>query len=222
MLKAILFDFDGLIMDTETTEFVSWQEMFSEHGLDLSLDEWADCIGRPRGYFDPYAFLEGKCGHPIDKEAVRSKRRKHVYDLNSKQDIMPGVMDYIIAAKRNNIKLAVISSSEHEWVEHHLKNLDILGYFDLLICAEDTELHKPLPDPYKKALSVFRIENKEAVALEDSPNGMASARAAKIFCIVVPNGITRKLKFNEPDIMLNSLDEMTLEQLCRSRFNRIL
>jgi len=208
MLKAFILDFDGLILDTETTEYQSWLEIYADYGVDMTIDIWADCIGRPRGHFDAYAHLEMKCGHKIDRDVIRAKRRKRNAELNATQSILPGILNYIAYAQQHGIKLAIASSSDRKWVIGHLDRLQLTNDFDVIVCEEDTGNHKPSPEPYLEVLRLLKIRSSEAAAFEDSPNGIKAAKAAGIFCIAVPNEITRKLKIQEADIIVNSLDKL--------------
>lgn len=215
MIKAILFDFDGLILDTETTEYQSWQEIYTDHGLNMDLHVWAECIGRPKGYFDAYAYFEQQYGKKVDINRIRVNRRKRNNELNAARDIMPGIFEYLIRGKEQGLKLAVASSSDRKWVEGHMGRLGVIDYFDLLVCKEDTTNHKPLPDPYLKALDELKIKPTEAIALEDSPNGIKSAKAAGVFCVAVPNEVTKELNLKEADIIIDSLDRYPLDNLIK-------
>ena len=208
MLKAFIFDFDGLILDTETTEYQSWQEIYADYGVEMAIDTWADCIGRPRGHFDAYAHLEMECGHKIDRDVVRAKRRKRNAELIAAQSILPGILDYIVYAHQHGIKLAIASSSDRKWVKGHLDRFQLTKNFDVIVCEEDTKNHKPSPEPYLQVLRLLKVRASEAVAFEDSPNGIKAAKAAGIFCIAVPNEVTRQLKIQEADIIVNSLDKL--------------
>ena len=88
-----------------------------------------------------------------------------------------------------------------------------MGFFDVLICAEDTTSHKPEPGPYLAALSKLGCQPREGLAFEDSPNGILSAKAAGLFCVAVPNPVTRGLALDRADLLVDSLDALSLEEL---------
>ena len=90
MIDAIIFDFDGLIIDTEIADYLSWQKMYAEFGVELALDVWHANIGTANG-FNPYLHLEGLLGSPIDRQAVHTRRKQWDNELIAQQKILPGV-----------------------------------------------------------------------------------------------------------------------------------
>ena len=212
-IRALIFDFDGLILDTESTEYQSWQELFTTHGCQLSLDRWIDCIGRPRGYFDFYAHLEEMKGAVIDREQIRTERHARVRELNLVQPIQPGLVDYLQDARRLGLKMGLASSSSRVWVHGHLERLALYHYFAATKCVEDTGTHKPDPGPYLAVLDALNVLPNEAVAFEDSPNGIASAKAAGTLCVAVPNPMTQHLQLHHADYRLDSFASLSLSDL---------
>jgi HAD superfamily hydrolase (TIGR01509 family) len=212
-IQALIFDFDGLILDTESTEYQSWQELFADHGCRLSLDLWVDCIGRPRGYFDFYTHLKEMKGTATDREQIRIQRHTRVRELNLLQPIQPGVVNYLQDARQLGLKIGLASSSSRVWVHGHLERLALYQYFTVTKCVEDTGTHKPDPGPYLAALDALNVLPSEAVAFEDSPNGIASAKAAGILCVAVPNPMTQLLQLDHADYRLDSFASMPLQDL---------
>jgi HAD superfamily hydrolase (TIGR01509 family) len=212
-IRALVFDFDGLILDTETTDFQAWQEVYAAHGCELSLEVWADCIGRPAGHFDPMEHLAQGCGMTIDRDRVRERRRIRLRALNALQPLLPGVLDYLRDARNLGLKVGLASSSDRAWVEGHLTRLGLLDYFATLKCAEDTAAHKPDPAPYLAVLDTLGVAARGAVAFEDSPHGVAAAKAAGMLCVAVPNPITRQLRLDRADYWLESLASLPLPEL---------
>lgn len=213
MIKALIFDFDGLILDTESAEFQAWQEVFASHGHNLRADLWADLVGRPRTYFDMYAYFRELNGPLTDLDTLRLERRARVAQLVLEQPILPGVQKYLSDAKAMGLKIGLASSSAGDYVRGHLRRLDLIGYFQVTKCFEDTELHKPDPEPYLAVLEAMGILPSEAMAFEDSPNGVAAARAAGIFCVAVPNPVTECLSLAHADRCLQSLAHESLHDL---------
>ncbi len=217
MIKALIFDFDGLILDTESPEFETWREVFATHGHELREDFWSDLIGRPRAYFDMYAYFKELNGPLTDVAALRKDRRARVVQLVLEQPILPGITNYLTEAKEMGLKIGLASSSGGDYVRGHLRRLDLFDYFHVTKCFEDTELHKPDPEPYLAVLEAMGVLPSEAVAFEDSPNGVAAARAAGIFCVAVPNPMTQCLCLAHADLCLKSLaDEPLLQLLSRA------
>lgn len=222
MIRALIFDFDGLILDTEMPDFQSWQEIYKEYGCSLPLSLWAACIGTSEKAFDPPDYLEALLGRPVDREAIRSKREERRIELLEKQPILPGVKDYITDAKRLGLELGLTSCSSRDRVTLHLSRLGLGEEFDSIKCAEDVERVKPDPELYHAMLEALGLRADEAIALEDSPNGILAARRAGVFCVAVPNPLTRHLPLNQADLRLTSLAELPLEKLlCQIQKKRV-
>lgn len=213
-MKALIFDFDGLIIDTEMPDYLSWQEIYRDHGVELPLDLWASIVGGTAASdFDPYNYLEELVGEPIDREGIWIKRRKRDIDLIVKQPILPGVIDYIQDAGRLGLKLAIASSSPESWVVGHLTRLDLIGHFDCICTADDVTKTKPDPALLLAVLSGLEITASDCLMFEDSPNGITAANRAKIFCVCIPNELTAQLDLDHADLMLNSLADISLKDL---------
>src|SRR5262249_7971069 len=150
-VRGVIFDFDGLILDTESPEFTSWRDISSEHGCVLSLEDWAVCIGTA-DVFDPCAHLEAQLGRAVDRDALRTERRRRSDALIAAQMPMPGVVERIAEARAIGLKLAVASSSSRSWVEGHLTRLDLARHFHCIRCSDHVEQVKPDPALYRLAL----------------------------------------------------------------------
>ena len=217
-VKAIIFDFDGLILDTETPDFHVWQTIYQEHGFELPHEEWGKIVG---GYglahFDAAEHLThlAKLQRELDPVSLRERHRSESHALTLEQQILPGVIDYIQAAKRLGLKLAIASSSQHSWVDAHAKRLGIFDHFDVVVCADDVGAGrtKPNPDLYLLALNRLQVRNHEALVLEDSPNGVKAANQAGIFVVAVPNPVTSLLKIDGANLTVRSLTDLSLSEL---------
>lgn len=213
MNKGLIFDFDGLIVDTESAALESWLEIYREYDCDLPMSSWVLGIGGSGLEFDPCRYLEEQIGRPLDYEALRTRRGQLKADMVALQPLLPGVLDYITTARRLGLKLAVASNSNHEWVEGHLARLDAIAHFDAIVCADDVTHLKPDPEIYRTALAALQLQPEEAIALEDSPNGLLAAKRAGLFGVAIPSAITGRLPFDHADLRLTSMAEMPLEHL---------
>jgi len=213
MINGVVFDFDGLILDTELPVFLAWQEVFAEHGRELTLAGWADYIGRSPDSFDPCTDLERSLGRSIDCAAVRSDHQRCEARLIEAKGVMPGVVDLIEQVRERKLHLGIASSSERSWVVGHLTRLGLVGYFEPIYCSEDVERTKPAPDLYTAVLAAWGVLPHSAVALEDSPHGVSAAKAAGMFCVAVPNEMTRGSSFEHADLVLPSLAGVDLDGL---------
>jgi HAD superfamily hydrolase (TIGR01509 family) len=216
MLKALIFDFDGLILDTETPEYQTWQSIYHEHGFELPQNEWGKIIG---GYglsdFDAAEHLSLLTQGRLDSSSLRARFRSESHALIHAQSILPGVMDTIHAAKKLGLKLAIASSSPHSWVDMHAKRLGIFDYFDKIICADDVAAGrtKPNPDLFLLALTQLHVQKNEAIVFEDSPNGIKAAKSAGIFVVAVPNPVTSLLSLENANLIVTSLTDLSLHEL---------
>ncbi|MEZ4660259.1 MAG: HAD family hydrolase [Caldilineaceae bacterium] len=214
MIQALIFDFDGLILDTETSEYQSWQEVYSAYGCHLPLERWVTAVGGSLAqHFDPYAFLAEQSGQLIDADAIRPTRRQRHLDLIAEQPVLPGVLDYIAAARKMGIKVGLASSSSYDWVGGHLTRLGLLDAFETIKTSDDVENVKPDPALYLAAAAALGVDPRRALALEDSGHGLNAAKAAGMYCVVVPNSVTTHLSFDGADRRLNSLADVSLAEL---------
>ena len=213
MIEAIVFDFDGLILDTETPEFDAWQEIFESYGARLELEVWESQIGRGHEAFNIYEHLAELSGECIDREVLRPRMRRRYLELIERNPILPGVEDYIVAAKNNGMKIAIASSSRGGWAVGHLERRNLLHHFEFVLSAEDVGNPKPDPELYTLAVSKLDVEPENALSIEDSAVGLTSAKAAGLHCVVVPNPMTKGMDFSSSDIRLESLAELPLRNL---------
>jgi HAD superfamily hydrolase (TIGR01509 family) len=212
VIRAIVFDFDGLILDTEEPIYRSWLEVYEAHGEDLPFERWVQTVGSTTTGFHPQHHLEERLGRPLPKE-VLERRMDRRTELILANRLLPGVVERLEEAREMGLKLGVASSSTQEWVRGHLARLGILGKFDCLRCRDDVANAKPEPDLYLAVLDCLGVRAAEAIAIEDSPNGVASARRAGMKCVAIPNSITARLDLSRADLILSSLAELTVAQL---------
>jgi HAD superfamily hydrolase (TIGR01509 family) len=213
-IRSLIFDFDGLIVDTEGPDFESWQEVYGLYGCQLPVEAWGQVVGGTGASdFDPVTHLEGLCGQKLDREEIWVNRRAKYLDSIANQPVLPGVVDYLDAAEDLGLSLAIASSSPENWVRGHLARLGLYGRFNAIKTADDVKRTKPDPELYLAALDALQVQPSEAVVFEDSPNGVKAAKAAGIFCVAIPNGVTSQLKFEGADLRLNSMAELPLREM---------
>jgi HAD superfamily hydrolase (TIGR01509 family) len=216
MIQALIFDFDGLILDTETPEFTCWQNIYREHGFELPLEKWGSIIGGAgHSNFDAAEHLSALSQGRLDSASLRARLQLESYRTILTQGPMPGVLEYLEESKRLGLKLAIASSSDRPWVHTHAKRIGVFDYFDQVITAEDVGLGrtKPHPDLFIAALSRLKVPKEAAIVFEDSPNGVIAAKRAGIFVVAVPNPVTSTLTIEDADLVLNSLSDLPLPQL---------
>jgi HAD superfamily hydrolase (TIGR01509 family) len=215
VIRALVFDFDGLILDTETPELRVWQQIFADHGCELTVEAWADCVGRPPGSFDPCQYLVELRGREIDRETVRQAARSRSHELVSDEHVRPGVRRWLDDAATLGMRVGIASSSRRGWVEGHLERLGLMRHFEMLVCHEDVPTHKPDPAPYLLAAARLDVLPAEAIAIEDSVHGVEAAKAAGMWTVAVPNHVTRSLIGERADVTLGSLNQRSLGEIIR-------
>jgi HAD superfamily hydrolase (TIGR01509 family) len=209
-MRAVVFDFDGLILDTESSIFASWCAAFAAHGcVPPTLDEWSVSIGTADA-LDVVALLRSRAPIELDVDAMQAERRAHRDRMLAMERVRPGVVEWIDEARARGMSCAVASSSEIEWVGPHLDRLGIRDAFTHLACWSTTLRAKPHPDTYLAACAALGVEPGDALAIEDSPNGIAAARAAGLRVVAVPNDITAHLDLSAADVQLPSLAACSL------------
>lgn len=211
MIQALIFDFDGLILDTETPLLRSWCEIYEQAGLIVCRESWAGLLGATADPPQAYELLEDHLGHPVDREALRERRFARELELLRGEPAMEGVIDLLSEASARRLLLAVASSSERSWVEGHLRSLGIYDRFRAVITADDVERTKPAPDLYAQALQALDTHPRDAIAFEDSLHGVRAAKSAGLFVVAVPNEVTRHLAMPEADLVVNSIAELMLD-----------
>jgi beta-phosphoglucomutase-like phosphatase (HAD superfamily) len=213
-IRGLLFDFDGLLVDTESPSRLAFEELYREHGHDLPRDRWATLIGTIGAEFEPYAHLEELVGEPLDREALDERRRRREDELCALEELRPGIEEYRAEAERLGLSTAIVSSSWRGWVDRHLGRLGRTNGWDAIVTADgDTSRAKPRPALYLEALAALQLEPCQAIAFEDSPNGVRAAKAAGLACVAIPNPATSALALDEADLVLESLADVPLTEL---------
>jgi HAD superfamily hydrolase (TIGR01509 family) len=212
IVRAFVFDFDGLIIDTEEPVYRSWLEVYQAHGQELPFDRWIEIVGSSTATFDPKGHLEQRLGRALTQE-VLDRRIERRTELVRAQPILPGVAGLVESARKAGLRVGVASSSTRLWVKGHLERLGILEWFECMRCRDDVAFVKPAPDLYLAVVECLGVAPSEAVAIEDSPNGVAAAKAAGLWCVAVPNVITGGLDLSHADVILPTLEGASASEL---------
>jgi HAD superfamily hydrolase (TIGR01509 family) len=212
-IRAVVFDFDGLVLETEVPVYASWCAAFEAHGAaPPTLEEWSAEIGTAGG-LDLDGWLVERATRPVDLEAMHTARRAHRDELLAGEQIRAGVEAWIDEAESAGLGVAIASSSPSEWVLEHLERLAVRHRFTHVVTAGGPLRAKPAPDTYLEACARLGADPRFALAVEDSPNGIAAAKAAGLTCVTVPNPITAGLDLSAADLRLDSLADRTLAEV---------
>ncbi len=211
-IEALIFDFDGLILDTERPAFESWRAIYRLHGHELDLALWQANVGTV-DLIDMVRHLEELVGQSLDRAAILARRQAEKDARCEGLALLPGVRELLAAARAAGLRLALASSSDREWVERWLRLHDLMSYFACIRTRDDVALPKPAPDLFVSAAACLGVRPEHCVALEDSPHGLAATLAAGMRCVVVPTAITADLAFHGAALRLASLADLSFPKL---------
>ncbi|MBM0274532.1 HAD family hydrolase [Micromonospora tarensis] len=210
--KALIFDFDGLLMDTESTLLESWRWEWQRHGLRLD----------PAGFFADhggdanevrYATLGATVGPSYDRPSSHALRMAYRAELNAALSPAPGIVGWLDRATELGLRLAVASSSPSTHVGALLDQAGLRARFEVLATGEEVPAHKPDPAVYLLALRRLGLPASQAVAFEDTAHGVAAAQAAGLRCVAVPNPHADHARFSAADLVLRSATDLALDAL---------
>jgi beta-phosphoglucomutase-like phosphatase (HAD superfamily) len=214
MTAALIFDFEGTIVDTETALFQAWSELYESHGQVLDIVTWQRIIGTDDAY-DPWHELVKVVG-PLD-DALNDDRRDRRDQLIDLAGVRLGVEQWMDHADELGIPMGIASSSPIDWVEHHLDRIGLLHRFACFACTNELIPGKPDPTSYRLACEALHADPRRSIAVEDSPNGIAAAKDAGLYVVAVPHALTATLDLSRADLVVASLADVSLSDVVRSR-----
>ena len=206
--SAVLFDFDGVLVDTEWAIYQAWLRTFEDNGHDLPLEIYTRCIGSDFATWSPKTHLEELSGLAFDWHDLDERRQERIMRDLTGEGTMPGVVGLLARLADTGSRRAVVSSSSHHWVDGWLGKLAIAHHFETVVCRGDAPQIKPAPDLYLEAAKRLEVCPEECLVIEDSLNGVKSARAAGMSVWAVPNRVTLGLDFSTADRVFPSLLEL--------------
>lgn len=209
MIRALVFDFDGLILDTETPLIDAYEAVHAKHGVAFDRPLFIRSVGHAEYAFDPW---HGFSPH-ADRAALEAERRVIKDRLLLEQPVLPGVFALLDDARRRGLRIGLASNSPHDWVEPHLRRIGLHDRFEFIACREDAPLPKPAPDLYRLVLNRFGLRGHEAISFEDSHTGALAAKRANLWTVAVPNASTAHHDFSHADLLVTTLADVTLETL---------
>ncbi len=209
--SAVLFDFDGVLVDTEWAIYQAWLRTFQRHGHDLPLEIYTRCIGSDFATWSPKTHIEDLTGQAFDWHDLDARRQEEIMGELTHEGPMPGVLELLEKLTNGNVRRAVVSSSSHHWVDGWLGKLSLTAHFETTVCRGDAPRIKPEPDLYLEAAKRLGLPPEKCLVIEDSLNGVKSAKAAGMTVWVVPNRVTASLDFSAADRIFSSLKNLAEE-----------
>ena len=211
-IKAIIFDFDGVILDTETYEFHALRAIFQEHGTDLEMSDWLPNVGKSHDQFDIYGLLSERSGKQVTRAKIRPRLLAIMQEMLEDVPPLPGVEEYLTTAKRLGMGIGLASNSNQDWIFPKLDHIGLTEFFDTIVCRDDVNAAKPDPALYLTAMANLGVTSEQAFAVEDSTLGVQAAKNADLYCIAVPRPMAKDLCYDHADMSLESLADLPLEQ----------
>jgi HAD superfamily hydrolase (TIGR01509 family) len=207
MIKSVLFDLDGVIVDSEPLHFEAHRKALKQFGINITIQDYME-FGVAKGDASLFEEASRKYGVEIDKEEV-SKLKKELYRNIFRKRAAPreGFSD-LIEKLGDDYTLAITSSGGRDTIEFVIEKFGLGSKFKTIISGDDVKRVKPFPDIYEKALNILGLGSADCIAIEDSESGLLAAKGANIKCIVVPCKFTRKQNFSKADFIFEELGEI--------------
>lgn len=214
MLKAIVLDFDGLIIDTEVMIYEIYKEWFKNNlNYNLTIDEHVVCVGANSDAL--LKFLKDNHNLKINKEKFEKETIDSTLEVIDTLQLKPGVKKLIETAKALNLKIFLATSSKLEKPYKQLNRLGIYDDFDFLVTADDVKQVKPHPDIYLKVIEKSKMKASELLVFEDSANGLIAANKANIKTVVITNKVTEQSEFKDYYKKYKTLEDFDLKEIVK-------
>lgn len=205
--RLLIFDFDGVIADTEAAVLRSWQELYREFGRELDEAWWVDnVLGRPAGTIDLLAELEHRLAEPLDRAELARRRQERETSLVNRVAPRPGLRELLRQAREQHYRTALASNSTRAWVLPHLRRMELADCWDGVCCRDDVDRPKPDPQIYLRIVELLGIPAQNSIAFEDSPTGVTASARAGVVSVANPTSLTSDNNFPEARLRLDSLE----------------
>jgi beta-phosphoglucomutase family hydrolase len=210
MIKAIIFDMDGVVADYQIQDFTAWRRIFKEYGFNLSYDKYLSFLGMKGEE------IIGKNINPNipTEEALKIVNRKEKYFIEEIRKNRPqptkGLKKLLTTLSRANLKIGLGTSAPSYKTNIVLKILGIKGFFNSIVTADEVCKGKPNPEIYLKVAKKLNVKPKECIVIEDAPKGIEAAKNAGMKCIAIPT-THKKAELKNADKIINSFNKLTMK-----------
>lgn len=213
-LGAVIFDFDGVILDSETPEYESHKQVFEMFGVPLSLDDYLRHVGLYHVNHETQWFMRLRAQSPAPPDrATFDAERKRIFDALVPREPMRGILDLLDALTGAAVPMAIASTSTSRWVVPAAERLGVRARFATVVTGDDVERRKPAPDVYLEAARRLGVDPARSIAVEDSAPGITSARAAGMKTVAIPHWLTERHDLSAADLRVAHAGELTLDRL---------
>jgi HAD superfamily hydrolase (TIGR01509 family) len=211
---AVIFDFDGIVLDSETPEFESHRRIYERCGVTLTVDEWCGVIGTWSEGHDERWFrrLCAQSSGAPGREAYFAERRR-IFEAIVPAAPMRGVRELLVQLRDARIRAAIASSAPARWVVGAVARLGIRPLFEAVVTGDEVAQRKPAPDVYLEAARRLGVDPARSVAIEDSAPGIAAACAAGMKVIAIPHWLTEGHDLSAAHLTVAHAGELTMERL---------
>jgi HAD superfamily hydrolase (TIGR01509 family) len=211
MSLAVIFDMDGVLLDTVALAWRGYNEVLGEYGAHVPNEEIGKLIGMATR--EQMKILRGEYDLPESPEVLAQKASKRKKELQAVVPALPGARELCAELKRRGVRMAVGTSSGRAEAERMLTMTGLRGYFELLVTGDDVEAHKPAPDTYVECARLLGVQPEQCVVIEDAPSGIKAAHGAGIACVAVQSPFAGKARLAEAELVVKSLRDLTVEML---------
>lgn len=212
MLEAVIFDMDGVIINSEPLHYEANQKLFDKLGFSLPINEYSNYIGISTEKM--WEDLKNKYELDESLDTLTNEHKRHTHEFiknNMYGKEIPGIKKILEELKSNNIKTAVASSSSKDLIETVIRGFELYNYFNVLVSGEEVENGKPNPDIFILTAKKLGVNIKNCIVIEDSTNGVKAAKKAGTKCIGFNNPDSQKQDLSKADIIINKFDVLNLD-----------
>ncbi|MCU1381683.1 MAG: HAD-superfamily hydrolase, subfamily variant 3 [Acidobacteria bacterium] len=211
---AVIFDFDGIVLDSETPEYESHRRVYEQCGVTLTVDEWCGVIGTWSEGHDERWFtrLRDQSASAPERDAYFAERRR-IFEAIVPANPMRGVPELLAILRGACIPVAIASSAPARWVVAAVERLGMRPLFDAVVTGDEVAHRKPAPDVYLEAARRLGVDSERSIAIEDSGPGIAAALAAGMTAVAIPHWLTRTHDLSGAHLIVAHAGELTLERL---------
>lgn len=203
--KGIIFDFDGVLVDTEWAIYQSWVKLYAREGQEITIETYAPCLGAGYSHWDPASHLESLTGKKYNWEKETPARQAVLEADLARSGLMEGAAELLDWCAEQGVGITVASSSSRRWVQGWLERLSIYNRFAGVFTRTDGYPVKPNPALFEAAQQCLGLQKNECLIIEDSENGTIAAQNAGIPCVAIPNRMTAHSDFSRAAYRSTSL-----------------